>query len=104
MRVTFNVPPILGKGGPTVKAPTVKGFAGSKDEWEQPISTPQSSNVGSARYNPGDRQLEITFRSGGVYLYENVPREVFVELVNSDSPGKFVKIGIKNRFISKRVT
>ncbi len=53
-----------------------------------------SSVLSSARYDPDQRLLEIEFRTGRIYRYFNVPMEVFRDLLQAQSKGRFF-----NRFI-----
>ena len=53
-----------------------------------------STNILSAGYDPEKRVMEIAFR-GGVYVYEDVPQEVFDGLVKSSSAGQFFNDNIR---------
>jgi len=49
-----------------------------------------SSNVDSIRYRRGDSVLEVTFRNGSHYEYYAVPEQVFLDFLDTASPGRFV--------------
>lgn len=57
-----------------------------------------SSNLTEARYDDGLQKLEIRFRSGKVYTYPDVPREIYDGLMASDSAGQFFHKSIKGAF------
>jgi len=42
--------------------------------------------------------LQVKFLSGLVYNYLNVPKEVYVELMASDSKGSYINRKIKNKY------
>lgn len=58
----------------------------------QPI---ESSSMVDAGFDADSGVLEITFRSGKRYRYENVPAEVFDKLMSADSAGKFFASAIR---------
>ena len=52
--------------------------------------------MNSAGYAEGKKILEIEFSSGEVYHYFDVPKELFIGLLNAESAGKFFNTRIKN--------
>lgn len=56
----------------------------------------ESSNLASIGYDAENNILEIEFNHGGIYQYFNVPSEVYEELINSASHGKYFAANIKN--------
>lgn len=48
-----------------------------------------SSNIQSIRYSEKEERLDVTFRSGSVYRYENVPDDVVDELKFAESKGRY---------------
>lgn len=50
----------------------------------------ESSMCSEFGYNPATKDLMIKFRSGSLYAYHGVPRDVFTNMVNADSIGRFV--------------
>jgi KTSC domain len=55
----------------------------------------RSTAIASAGYDPDIKRMEITFISGHSYTYDNVPAEVFEELVGAGSPGQYYASNIK---------
>lgn len=55
-----------------------------------------SSNVETIGYDDDVQELHIQFVSGGRYIYHNVPRQIFDELMNAPSKGSFLNRQIKN--------
>ncbi len=60
----------------------------------------KSSLIYSVSYE--NYKLLVNFTNGTSYVYYNVPYQVYEELINSDSPGKFYNTRIRGRFSSKR--
>lgn len=54
-----------------------------------------STNIDSAGYDDVARELHIIFKSGKTYIYENVGRETFDDLVNASSPGGYLARWVK---------
>jgi hypothetical protein len=48
-----------------------------------------SSSISSVGYKSGSKILEIEFNWGGVYQYRNVPEYLYIQLLESESPGEF---------------
>jgi len=63
----------------------------------------QSSNICSIGYDTDKRILEIEFKSGSVYQYFNVPQEVYNELVQTSSVGRYFTKNIKDVYQCNRV-
>lgn len=55
-----------------------------------------SSNINRVGYH--NQTLYISFNSGGVYSYTEVPYLVFLEFLGAESAGKFFHARIKGRF------
>lgn len=56
----------------------------------------KSSNIDSIGYNKEEQQLFIKFNNGSLYMYNDVPEDVWEDLQNSESKGKFVNNELKN--------
>lgn len=52
---------------------------------------PNSSNVAATRYDPDRAELHVRFRDGSMYTYTSVPEGTERQLLESDSPGRFVR-------------
>ncbi len=62
-----------------------------------------SSVITSFKYKPAAHILRITFVSGKVYDYKNVPGDVFNEMKNSASKGTYFNKDIKGKYSFKKV-
>lgn len=62
-----------------------------------------SSNISSIGYDPMSQTLEVAFNSGGIYQYYNVPENIYINLMNAGSKGKYHHTHIKGRYNYKRV-
>lgn len=56
----------------------------------------ESSNIKSVKYTGSD--LHVQFKGGGEYKYIDVPSTVFLELLKSESKGKFLNGNIKAKY------
>lgn len=50
-----------------------------------------SSNVQSAGYDDKSQTLEITFKNGGRYQYNGVPRVIYEGIFTAESAGRYVR-------------
>lgn len=69
------------------------------------IRTPlASSSIASITYDPDDGLLEIELRrTGHLYDYFDVPRDIYRALMNAESKGAFVNRILKPNFDYARV-
>lgn len=58
----------------------------------------ESSNLASVGYDTKSQVLEVEFKHGGVYQYFDVPENVYEDLMNADSHGKYFVANIKNNY------
>jgi len=63
-----------------------------------------SSVIRFFRYSPDTRELKITFVSGRLYVYENVPPEVAAAFRNAYSKGAFFNHEIRDRYAYRDIT
>ena len=67
----------------------------------------ESSVIGAVGHS---RVLEIQFESGRVYQYYDVPEDIYTEMLNAPSKGKYFNANIRDRLpyqeieLKKRVT
>lgn len=54
-----------------------------------------SSNVEAIGYDDYTQQLHVQFVSSGLYIYSDVPRFVFEDLLNAPSKGSFINREVK---------
>ena len=58
----------------------------------------ESSNLASIGYDAENEILEIEFNHGGVYQYFDVSENVYEELMNADSHGRYFIHNIKDDY------
>lgn len=63
-----------------------------------------SSVIRFFRYSPDTRELKVTFVSGRLYIYENVPPEVAAAFRNAYSKGTFFNHEIRDRYAYRDIT
>jgi hypothetical protein len=63
----------------------------------------ESSNVKAIGYETSTNTLVVEYLSGLKYEYSNVPANVFDELLNSVSKGKYMNQNIKGQYEGRRV-
>lgn len=64
-----------------------------KDELVKAIY--ESSNIIASTYNRGNKNLNIVFKNGGSYTYQNVPETDYVRFETAESQGKILNTQIK---------
>ena len=62
-----------------------------------------SSVIHQFTYDELNRRLRVFFTTGKVYDYINVPKEVYDQLLNSFSKGKFLNEQIKGKYMFEKV-
>ena len=62
-----------------------------------------SSVIAGMSYNAPASTLRVTFVSGRVYEYKNVPEQVYLDMKRSGSKGTFLNQHIKRNFPFKKV-
>lgn len=63
----------------------------------------RSSMIAQVAYNEEDKILTVTFSKGDEYIYKDVPREIYNELIASESIGKYFLANIKNKYQTEKV-
>ena len=58
----------------------------------------QSTSLHAVTYQGQDAFLELEFRSGAIYRYLGVPEQVYQELLNAESKGRYFNQHIRNHF------
>lgn len=56
-----------------------------------------SSNVAAIAYDSREKLLYVQFHSGSVYVYYDVPPQVYLSFVNAPSKGQFVWRVLRNQ-------
>lgn len=59
-----------------------------------------SSNMESAAYHRG--RLLVTFKSGAIYSYDDVPIKVFKELITAESHGRYFSKNIRTKYTYRK--
>lgn len=62
-----------------------------------------SSNIASIGYDEPSQTLEVEFLSGTIYQYYGVPQNVYDQLMQDGSKGRFLNTYIKNAYGYSRV-
>jgi hypothetical protein len=62
------------------------------------VEQAQSDDPGSVSYDEGSRRLVITFRSGSVYEYTDVPRDVYLGISAAPAKGVYFNAYVKDRY------
>lgn len=57
-----------------------------------------SSNIESIGYDDEARELHVQFLQSGYYIYSEVPRGVFDNLMNAPSKGSFLNREVKGYY------
>lgn len=63
----------------------------------------KSSNIKSVGYDQEQTLLEVEFKSGAVYQYEEVPEDVYQEMLAAESVGKYFNTQVKGSYSEKKV-
>ena len=66
----------------------------------KPVS---SSSISSVGYDPKTLTLEVQFRSGEIYKYEEVPEDVYIGLMDAPSKGSYINDVVKNTYEFNKV-
>ena len=62
-----------------------------------------SSNIASIGYDAPSQTLEVEFLSGTIYQYYGVPENMYDELMQVGSKGRFLNTYIKNAYGYSRI-
>lgn len=62
-----------------------------------------STNLASARYEDTSMTLEVSFLSGGVYHYYDVPAHIWQEFKAAESQGRYLAARIKGHYRYSKV-
>ncbi len=62
------------------------------------LSEVDSSMVDIIGYDKKARRLEVVFKSGKAYFYEEVPPEIYAELMASGSKGRYMRANIIGKY------
>lgn len=62
-----------------------------------------SSNIASIGHDASSQTLEVEFLSGAIYQYYGVPENMYDQLMQAGSKGRFLNAYIKNAYGYSRV-
>lgn len=63
----------------------------------------ESSNLKRTEYDTSSKLLEVTFKNGVKYVYEDVPHQIYTKFRMSESQGKFFNLNIAKKYKYKKV-
>lgn len=64
----------------------------------------ESSNLSKAIYNVETKLLDVEFKNGAKYQYEDVPHQIFTRMRMSESQGKYFNTEISKKFKYKKIS
>lgn len=67
------------------------------------MSNVPSTVIDDIEYDPELRRLRVTFTSGRIYIYEDVPLDVAADFMNADSRGAYFNRRIRNAYACREV-
>lgn len=56
----------------------------------------KSSNISKVGYE--DDNLYVQYNSGNLYRYKKVPKNVYKDLLESDSKGRYINSSVKSKY------
>jgi hypothetical protein len=62
-----------------------------------------STNIASIGYDEATETLEVEFLTGSIYQYYNVQPNIYEQIMQAGSKGKFLNTYIKNAYPYSRV-
>lgn len=62
-----------------------------------------SSNIRSVGYDAPTQTLEVEFLNGTIYQYYGVPENMYEQMMNEHSKGRFLNTYIRNQYPYSRV-
>lgn len=62
-----------------------------------------SSNVSKIGHDEDSKTLAVEFNDGSVYHYENVPKDVYDDILASKSVGKYIHSAVKGTYKHKKL-
>ena len=66
----------------------------------QPVN---SSSIASIGYSPRSRTLDVEFRTGAIYRYEQVPSQLAREFLAAESKGRYFARRVRGKFPFKQL-
>lgn len=66
-------------------------------------NTVLSSNIASVGYDEKKLVLEVEFGNGNVYQYQNVPQDVYKDLMTASSHGQYFNKVVKGVYLCEKI-
>lgn len=70
-------------------------------EYKQHI--PDSSFIFACLWNIEYQTLAVLFKTGSIWVYYNVPEEVYEELITAESTGNYFNSNIRNVYEAEKI-
>lgn len=68
-----------------------------------PMHPVQSSQVSYIGYEESTKELFVTFKDGHTYKYQEIPKQLYENLMKSDSIGRFLSMYIKGIYAVTKI-
>lgn len=63
----------------------------------------KSSYIDSVGHDPSNNQLQVKFKDGSTFIYDDVPAKVHADMLKSDSIGSFFHTKVKANFTGTKL-
>lgn len=70
---------------------------------KQTMDCGASSNLTALSYDADNKELEVTFKNGAVYVYDGVAEDRFEAFRSADSLGKYLNANIRPNYACRRL-
>lgn len=67
------------------------------------LETVESNMIHAVGYDADTQMMEVIFNNGRAYLYENVSRKTYKELMTAESKGQYMRDNIIKKFPSQKI-
>lgn len=81
----------------------VRGYFERRKTSPGEFASVTSSNIDAVKYEPADKRLQVRFKSGSTYEYDNVPQSKHQQLLGAKSKGKYFHKNIRNNYTYRRL-
>lgn len=83
--------------------PVIDGTMSLREDTGVLRSVVESQIVLSVGYDEHSSVLEVQFRNGWIYQYDDVPKIVFQSLMSAPSHGRYLKRSIVDKYPTRRI-
>lgn len=63
-----------------------------------------SSNLVSVGYNASSQTLEVEFKNGGIYQYDEIPLELYTGIMSAASAGRYFHQNIRGKYQARKIS